>query len=177
MNIENFSFKLQQSWDELLPVLKKDSLKHFKKNTFKLEDSNFQNIPKKAGVYLFSIKPKNNFDLNFFKKQWIEDKTVNFPSIRKNISDYFIKDNWNVFYIGKSEKLQERILKHYNDSYKSSTYGLKLLERKWLVKIAEIRVSFYELSHNNSSKEVIQFIITNLEKELRKDLKPWVGKQ
>ena len=88
------------------------------------------------------------------------------------------KDDWFTFYIGKSENIHSRVKEHLIHSPKNSTYGLKLKERKTFLTKNEIKVGFWSLPDMPTvDKAIKQFIITNLERELRDSMLPWIGKQ
>ena len=85
---------------------------------------------------------------------------------------------WFSLYIGKGEKLKNRIDEHLNHPPTHATYGLKLSKREKFLDDHEIEIGFWHLPEMPGvSREIKQFIITNLESRLRDELKPWIGKQ
>lgn len=180
MDVKKFLEELSNNWDSLLPSLKQKALQDFnieKKINFK--EKKVEGIPNTFGVYLFKIEPAKDFDINKFNKHWKTNKTIKCPNIIKSNCNTKAKKSPFNLYLGKSEKLSSRIHEHCFHDKKKTTYGLKLAHRKELLK-SKITVSYFaldDISDYTENKEVLQFIITNLEKSLRKELKPWIGKQ
>lgn len=184
--IEKFIENVKNEWDKLLPELLKSAKKELEENVFEI-DFNYGVIPKLPeklgfGVYLFKIIPSKEFDSGEFLKNWkskyVPIKTPNISKSRFDAKD----DSRDVFdfYIGKSEKLDYRIKEHCFQDKNKTTYGLKLAHRNKLLKSAKFLVSYFEVKEpkiNKEDKDILQFIITNLEKELRREFNPWVGKQ
>ncbi len=154
-------------------------------NTKEIEfnkENKIEGIKNKFGVYFFEIKPKKNFDLADFEKNWkinIDEIPKYCPNLIKGKRDNIIYNKWNPFYIGKSEKLSDRINQHCFEKNKiCKTSSLKLKHRVDLINNAKFRVTYFQLENDmKANKHILQFIITNLENELRQKLNPWIGKK
>ena len=137
-------------------------------------------IQNSFGIYAFFIKPKvKNGTIQELEKIWNSEGFDKFPKIiKKRYSTENGLDGWYNFYIGKSEKLQRRIFEHCDHHAKHPTYGLKLKERKEFLNNNEIQIGYWLLPEMpDADKKIKQFIITNLERALREEMQPWVGKQ
>lgn len=184
--IENFLESTSTNWQKMLPSLLVKAQTELSENFCKVNfDKNFvHGLPDSLeyGIYLFRIKRKEGFCPIEFQKQW---KSTQLPRKVPSISlKRFEKrndvDKGFYFYIGKSEKLTSRIKEHCFLKTDSSTYSLKLKYQKYLLQFVDVYVSYFEITNKNIDdldKPIIQFIITNLEKELRERYNPWVGKQ
>jgi hypothetical protein len=137
-------------------------------------------IPNQFGLYVFYIKPKAKYlSIEMLEQDWINKEFSNYPKIiKKRFEANSENKEWIPFYIGKSEKVGKRISEHINHKKNHATYGLKLNDRIDFKLKNEIKVGYWLLSVNeNTPIEIKQFIITNFERELRKKLNPWIGKQ
>lgn len=141
---------------------------------------NVPDIPYQFGLYMFFIKPKKKYtSIEMLEKDWINIEFSNYPKIiKKRFASNIVNEDWIPFYLGKSEKVGERIGEHLNHHKRHATYGLKLNERIDFKLKNDIKVGYWVLPvDDKTSNEIKQFIITNFERELRKRLNPWVGKQ
>lgn len=158
----------------------KDSKQSFKNSQLIDFESGKITAPNSFGIYFIEIYPQKDFDFQVFEDNW-KSNIIKTPNIIKNRITDKSNEKWYPFYIGKSEKLYSRINEHCFHQANKTTYGLKLGCRTELLKQAQFRFSFYEVANrspeNVKLKSALQFIITNLEKELRDELKPWIGKQ
>lgn len=183
MNLDKSIENIENEWNKLLPLIKSDAIENLKKNLLTIDFKNRKIIGLsdnlKFGVYAFTITPNHSKDILNFDKEWLVDEPINKTPII-NFSRFNKKDINNKsfkLYIGKSEKLSSRIRQHCFQERNKTTYGLKLLNRNNLLKKVKIKVGYYELNVKNTNKHIIQFIITNLERELREEFNPWIGKQ
>lgn len=185
--LKDFIKNVNSNWEILKVELEKTILENFNRgiNTKKIifyPETKIETLANTFGIYFFEIKPKESFNLIEFQKNWkinTDDCPKYCPNLIKGTRDNIKIGEWNPFYIGKSEKLSDRINQHrYETNRISKTSGLKLNHRKKLIESADFRISFFEFQNlQKSDKHIIQFVITNLEKSLRTKLKPWVGKQ
>ncbi len=146
------------------------------------DENHKKEIKNQFGVYCFFIRLKTNKTLNKdkFEKEWNNEDFIKYPQIIKDRYNFSELNNKTFipFYIGKSEELGKRIFQHINHSPQITTYSLKLKEREFLKETLDIRVSWWKLPKiDTDDKSIKQFIITRIESQLRKELKPWVGKQ
>lgn len=188
MDLSDFLYQLNTNWKALLPNLIKEAKKAFEtKILIDFKNQSFLNlneVPNSFGIYLIEVFPKENFSGSDFLKNW-----KSYQGIDKikcpNISSSFntkenVKNKWNNFYIGKSENLKKRVNEHCFHELNCTTYSLKLKTRSELIETCNFSLAYYELKNIDpflNNKEIVQFVITNLERELRKEIKPWVGKQ
>jgi hypothetical protein len=141
---------------------------------------NIDHIPKQFGLYVFFIKPKEDYKyIEMIEKDWIDKEFSNYPKIIKKRFEANTKiEDWTPFYLGKSEKVGKRIWEHLNHHKNHATYGLKLNERNDFKSKNEIKVGFWLLPVDEKiPNEIKQFIITNFESKIREKLNPWIGKQ
>jgi len=161
------------------------------------EDESLEVVGKKQsanahGIYMFwadfsSLKKdsaKSSHDLfNEFSVDWDDweqsKKYDKFPKANKTRRGKLLTNNAQVditaipFYLGRSEKLKERIEEHYNFSGSESTYALKLNHRYKLLKGIKFKVAWLPL---NVDKDTY-FIVDKIESLLRDKLNPIIGKQ
>lgn len=177
--LEEFGLKVSKDWKGLN---KKAIILEIRRSfaiTKKLIYSDFD-IPNQFGIYAFFIKPNENYsDIESLEVAWNIKSFRKFPNVvKKRFSISESKDGWFPFYIGKSEKLGSRINEHLKHHSQHSTYGLKLKYRASFLKNNQIEVGYWCLPEmSDVSNEIKQFIITNLESQLREEMKPWIGKQ
>ena len=133
------------------------------------------------GIYIFYIKPTKIYNIKNLISDWNQKGYIKYPKVvkkrfskHKNIN---IKNEYP-FYIGKSEKLGNRIKEHITYEKTASTFSLKLKGRDFFDE-KNITFSYWKLPDelDNCTKEIKQFIITQIERELRNKLNPWIGKQ
>ncbi|MDD7914116.1 hypothetical protein H9I45_00800 [Polaribacter haliotis] len=144
-------------------------------------NEDYTTIENDFGVYVFFIKPHENFTNDSLLAAWREPSYSNYPKVAKTRFNSYKNININEvypFYIGKSEKLGSRITEHFTHKGTTSTYSLKLKDRTLFDK-NEITFAYWKLPKEleNHPKTLKQFIITELEKKLRNKLMPWIGKQ
>jgi translation elongation factor EF-G len=147
---------------------------------FNSETKKIEGIPNTFGIYLFQIKPKQDISWKEFEKLWKLDQKnlVKTPQLIIDKNKHNKAGEWHPLYIGKSEKLIDRISEHCYQGADKTTYSLKLSHRKSLLSNAEISYNYYSVgTEKEYNKAVLQFVITNLESEIRKEIKPWIGKQ
>ena len=154
----------------------------FNRNTNRV--SLLDQVPKKiCGVYYFELRFFETWPLNtgsefaeYWKKSLAEGNSskVNL----KNIPNKIEKQHWYPLYVGKREDLNSRITEHLNKPSNLNTYALRLSHRGKLLEDAEIRFFFQEVCEFNAVyQREIQYVLTSLESEIRKDRNPWIGKQ
>ena len=133
------------------------------------------------GIYFLEIK-KNNEYQSFdawskdFKKKWDNDKIIKTPKIAEGRlkmrpqSENIDSLEWIPFYIGKSEKIKDRVVQHLTKPIDSTTSALKLRGRKSLYGM-EFRLSVIEI---NTDK--YDLVMHKIEQILRNKYNPIVGK-
>lgn len=138
---------------------------------------------KTQGVYLFELnldsyileeKNRSTCIINF-ANDWTKKNKNSFYSstiIKKRLKLREGFDNqWLPLYIGKSKDLYRRIKEHIDLSPEKSTYAMKLKHRKNLEGV-EFRFTTLEFDVTN-----YDFIIPYVERSLREEYYPLVGKQ
>ena len=144
-------------------------------------------IPNTFGIYVFYLKRELIFeDYEKFSDLWNEDGYTYYPkAIKKNFGECKLVNGFIPFYVGKAEKINTRIKEHLTLEKNKTTYSLKLNERK-NIKREDFEVGYWSLDNEINGthfpdktieKQVKQIIITIIEQEIRKQLKPLVGKQ
>ncbi|WP_334125462.1 hypothetical protein [Empedobacter brevis] len=139
--------------------------------------------PNKKGIYFFEINLENLYPkvvkkktkVADFIKDWAKKKNDSFfsSSVVKKRSNLYkdFDEEWLPLYIGKSKKINSRIIEHIDLSPNKNTYAMKLRHRSSLIG-ATYRVSVIELDVIN-----YDFIAPHIERTLREKYKPIVGKQ
>lgn len=131
------------------------------------------------GIYLIEIK-NNGQHATFkdwiahFKSLWEDERFVgtHCPKlIKKRIEAHLELQKWMPLYIGTSENVGKRIKEHLYKELHQSTYALKLMARDNL-KQELFRLSTYPVKVDN-----YEAIMPRMERQLREDLKPLIGKQ
>lgn len=155
-----------------------NNLKSDKKS---IELENYNTISNQFGVYIFYLKPHIKFTLDSLINEWTESDYSKYPKVVKTRFNTYKNiniENFYPLYIGKAEKLGSRIKEHIEHRDHNSTYSLKLNGRDNFTK-ENISFCYWKLPEelNEHPKAIKQFIITELEKKLRQQLKPWIGKQ
>jgi len=138
---------------------------------------------KQQGVYLFEINldspnlvgSKRATRIINFAKDWSKKKNDSFFSssiIKKRLklrTDF--DEQWLPLYIGKNKDIYNRIKEHIDLSPGKKTYAMKLRHRPCLHGL-EFRVSTIEFDVTN-----YDFIVPHIERSLREEYNPIVGKQ
>lgn len=156
-------------------------LKHLHDNRFSIDDFSNQEV-ELPGVYAFFILPKEQTNVADFPILWDGDTTIKkYSKVVKKRFDERDKSMTSPYtlYVGKSEKIGGRLCEHIELDKDKSTYSLKLKGRRSLFQAYEITYAFYEFKELDKGvpKEIVQFVITNIERQLRDKMNPWVGKQ
>jgi len=135
------------------------------------------------GVYTFYINPKKPvIEFKDFNRLWetnsMNKKLVS-PKAIKTRYRPLIKDKSYCLYLGKSENLIKRIEQHIHQKTKPSTYGLKLSEHDRLHLNNTFEFSYFVIKENPQkiNEEALKYMLIALEKKLRVELSPLVGKQ
>lgn len=99
----------------------------------------------KKGIYLFEVNLDHLYSKSVYRKtkvkefakDWKKKKNDSFfsPSIIKSKQKKYeeFNDEWLPLYIGKSKKLNSRIIEHIDLSPKKNTYAMKLKHRPNLI--------------------------------------------
>lgn len=138
---------------------------------------------KQQGLYLFEINldspnlvgSKRATRIINFANDWSTKRIDSFFSssiIKKRLkirSDF--DEKWLPLYIGKNKDIYNRIKDHIDLSPEKKTYALKLKHRPYLDGL-EFRVSTIEFDIKN-----YDFIVPHIERSLREEYHPIVGKQ
>ena len=159
---------------------------------FKIDDidiNKFIDYKNKGGIYYLQIKFNNNFEtrtkksdiFKFLVSEWKQDDRKNTPNIiQKRQVKYKIEqlksNDWIPFYIGKSEKFENRMEEHFNKASKCKTYGLKLnCVKNDFFKGCSYRIKFMDMPHLTNHK--YYWVVENIESKLRNEIYPICGKQ
>ncbi|PHR49841.1 MAG: hypothetical protein COA32_01520 [Fluviicola sp.] len=147
---------------------------------FKLENC-LEVIPwddiKIQGLYLIEIKNDNSFDsfndwLMDFDNKWSVYNGMFTPTLKlKRIEAHNELKEWIPIYLGKSQKISDRLGGHLNLELDKKTYALKLTSRTNLVN------ETFRLSIINLDVEHYDIIAPLVESALRNRINPLVGKQ
>jgi hypothetical protein len=176
---KSFLTCLTKSWKKISSDLVTEAIESFENKIPILDFNNtkIDGIPANYGVYCFYINSqKKNIPTKNFIDFW--DNIKYSPNLNKTRFSLAEELDFQPIYIGKSENLKSRIHEHCFQIITSSTYGMKLSHRKNILTNYDIYVGYFDIKkEENFSKAAMQFIITNLESELRKTLNPWIGKQ
>lgn len=184
-DINDFIRNISTLWEPVKKSLTDKVVKEFenlhKEREFKIENEKeiiLNDILHTYGVYCFYIKFSEQITIDKFRELWDKDNIEYQPKVSLKRFTEIKKDDWSVLYVGKSENLNKRIHQHVNLPV-TSTFALKLRRRNNLNTIASYRLVWYALDgiEKESDKNIIQFILTNLESELRNSMKPIIGKQ
>ena len=111
----------------------------------------------------------------------IQDKNAlpNCPRFHKGNSNLdknknlLSKNQYIPFYLGKSAKIQERVLCHVDTTLDKTVYALKLRARNDMLKNIDFKLGYVQFDIPDNS----YFCKELIEKEVRKVLRPIVGKQ
>lgn len=151
------------------------------KDLLELTESLETEYKEKKGIYFFQIEndlKSKNFDEWYkdFEKRWVccnnkithTSKTVA-PRIKSHKGN---KIDWIPLYIGKAENLSKRVKEHLSNGAASTTYALKLKERKSCLKDYNFKLSVIDIDVENYDQ-----IVPIIENTLRDKYKPIIGKQ
>lgn len=180
MLIDTFLTKLHKSWESLkVDLISEAESSLFKKKVIKFSSPTSIPLKKQPGIYLFFIKAKRDLPFEEFVTLWKGSTPKAYSSkIKKSKLTVLKKGKWYPLYIGKSEKVLSRITEHCYQAAEKKTYGLKLRHRAEIIDVADFSVGSYELNITGSFKNYLfQFVMTNLERELRTKHQPLLGKQ
>ena len=156
-------------------INKLDVIKH------SISNVNYDAIKNDFGIYIFYIKPQKAYTLDTLQQDWEEKEYSKYPKVIKKRflkhGDIELRREYP-FYIGKSEAFAKRIKQHITHSGNTSTYSLKLKGRSFFNE-HNITFAYWRLPDQlkECTSEIKQFIITQIESELREKLNPWVGKK
>ncbi len=137
---------------------------------------------KQCGVYVFYARFRPEaFTKEDFEKLWHsseKEKTIRSPAFIKSRFKYKGKGKWHVIYVGKSEKVLNRLWEHVEHPEDTHTYSLKLRVHQALTSNSDLAYNYYSIGeYNKNNIAGIKFLIQNIESELRNTLSPWIGKQ
>jgi hypothetical protein len=168
LNIQEVNFQLEQNFTEIGSPLKE----------YKVSGLS----PKTWGVYVFYMKPSEAIDscedLNELWTTGIDNKPLTCPAVIKGNFKRVVADEWTKLYVGKSENLLGRISQHIYQKTAPSTFSLKLSAHDRFPSTTSFAFSYFTLARNPSGKkDALKCLLVTLEKHLRKELKPLIGKQ
>jgi hypothetical protein len=179
--MDELIIKLQKAWTDIEPRIVEEAVTKLKNevNAIDFTQEKIPETPNTYGIYLFQICLNHGTDIsefkNDFEQNWKIDKSPQIIVSRFKITE---TGTWYPLYIGKAEKLSNRIYEHCFQDKNKPTYGLKLKHRTELLDKVKIRYSYYKVADKeNPNKKAIQFVMTNLESAIRDKLNPWIGKQ
>jgi hypothetical protein len=142
-----------------------------------------ENIPKSYGIYLFwvNLQAWSN-DVDVLNNEWVAAKervkfAPRFNQARSKKTRLGAKnDAFLPFYLGKTEKLADRVKQHVFIKPESGTYALKLgAMRKYNKKFHELDFYISHLEFPFSKKTT--FLLEIIEAALREKLNPVIGRQ
>lgn len=175
IDLKKFDEKFTQIETEIQEIVNNldiDSIDPCKFKLSEYEKSELTSLKKKhQGIYIFYLCKKK---LSDFEKKWNASKIEKHsPKIIKDRIKEHTNTNkeWIPLYIGKSEKIKNRIEEHITKKKESTTSSMKLRERKMFDNdIFAVRVISLET-------EKYGIIAHYVESVLRKKIKPIVGKE
>jgi len=193
MNISKYAQPIQESCKNFIDENLDDIYKHLttEENKVKLNDFSKNDIDevladeKSWGIYAFFITPVEgqNFTYGQLEEHWKkmkeDKKTGEIPKTIKGRFEGKERDSIKsptCLYLGKSEELGKRIRQHIHSSVKG-TYALKISKHTKLHKIFTFKYSYVQIEPNGDFKDGMQCLLLTLEKRLREQLKPLIGKQ
>lgn len=179
-NISNYIQRLSADLKDI-KFDKENGIKFIVSN--ELESKNIFPYKKQKGVYLFELNldtnhltgTKRSTKIKNFAEAWSKKKNDSFFSssvIKKRLklrSDF--DEQWLPIYIGKNKDVYSRIKEHIDLSPIKNTYAMKLKHRTNLHGL-EFRVSIIEIDVFN-----YDFIVPHIERSLREEYHPLIGKQ
>ena len=151
-------------------------------------DNDFSVITEKSGLYCFWINlsdwHKNTNQpweelLELFSDEWLKpaENIKYFPKSNKGNIEKTLKDSdeseWIPLYIGKSEKVIDRVKQHVELAPEKKTYALKLNARAKQLEGAKIEITSLPLDVDKDN----YFLVGLIEYLIRKEMLPIVGKQ
>lgn len=136
-------------------------------------------VRKVPGIYLFFIHPKRDIPYEEFIQLWKGNTHKGHSSkIKKSKIKVLEKNKSYPLYIGKSEELLSRVSEHCFQPIDKTTYSLKLSHRQEIIEVADFSFGSYELNMKASfNNYLFQYVLVNLERELRSRHLPLIGKQ
>jgi len=152
------------------------------------EENDLSSITDGAGLYCFWIDlsgwHKNTNQpweelLGLFSDEWLKpaENIKYFPKSNKGNIEKTLKDSarsgWIPLYIGKSEKVIDRVKQHVELSPEKKTYALKLNARAKQLEGAKINITSLPLDVNKDN----YFLVGLVEYLIRQKMLPIVGKQ
>lgn len=186
-SIKNLNIKLE-------PIVKKMKSEIIKEKGWisfsinEIDSLNFEKYKNKSGVYFFQVRLKSGSEeqlesnniFEIIEKAWNEDERGAIPPIVKERfnearNKSLINGDWSFFYLGKSNELEKRVMEHLGVKGPISTSKLNLCKIKnRLLKNCEFRIKIKEL--NDFKKGEYYWVISKIERDLRKELNPICGK-
>ncbi|MFJ7913907.1 MULTISPECIES: hypothetical protein [unclassified Lysinibacillus] len=140
----------------------------------------------KLGLYVFSLRLKEEESIEGFKSDWQsfkqENPRLSMPAVRGNDSGshHYKKINRkdeirHILYIGKSENLSERLKSHIEYG-SDSTYCLRLKKFNEYVQKKKKRNKYeIDVCYIYSNEKNVSYILYPLERLLRKQFVPLLG--
>lgn len=188
MKLDKFLEKIQDACDKYIDVNLEDVLLELENNKTQIDkkfsEFRIDKINKKSwGIYVFYIEPRKTIstfeDLNNLWKTNEKDKRLHSPKAIKSRFQTMVVGNSICFYVGKSEDLKSRISQHIHQRTKYTTYGLKLSEHDRMHLDNTFSFSYFvvKTDPNSNLKDGMKCLIVTLERYLRSELKPLIGKQ
>ena len=139
-------------------------------------------ISKTWGIYVFYFVSNSNIDhYENLKNLWDTDKSekrLHCPAPIKHKFTRIDQKKEYCLYVGKSENLKGRIQQHVDQKTAFTTYGLKLSEHDRIHGDFTFYFSYYPLiSDPKINLDAYKSILVSLEKEMRANKLPYIGKQ
>lgn len=188
MKLDTLLSTIQISCDDYISQNIENIIIQLEKNK-KLLDDNFSEVKidkieqKSWGIYVFYINPKKVIstydDLNNLWETNLDDKRLHSPKVIKSKFKTLNIGQSTCFYVGKSENLKNRISQHIHQRTKYTTYGLKISEHNRLHSDNTFEYSYFVIRVNPDIKvkDAMKCLLVTLERHLREQLKPLIGKQ
>lgn len=188
MKIDNLLKTIQDTCNDFITQNLGNILTQLEQNKTSLDNkfSEFKidTIDKKSwGVYVFYINPQktiSTFDeLNSLWETDLSNKRLHSPRVIKSKFKTLGIGQSVCFYVGKSEDLSSRISQHIHQKTKYTTYGLKISEHNRLHSDNTFEFSYFVIKTNpaDNIKDAMKCLLVTLERHLRDELKPLIGKQ
>lgn len=180
MKLDPFLTELDKNWESIKPsLIAKSESELFRTTPISFNPPSTISIRKVPGIYLFFIEPTIDLTHAEFIERWRgKEKKGNSSKIKKTKLKILEKGKTYPLYIGKSEELLSRVSEHCFQPIDKTTYSLKMSHRAEIIEVAKFSFGVYELNMEGTFKNhLFQFVLVNLERELRNIYHPLIGKQ
>ncbi len=187
MNTEKYSKEIEKLTNTFLDNNLKSINTHLENNKINLRNEfskiNIKSVNAKSwGIYVFYIQSRIVIEtyeqLNNLWETNSKGEKLKSPKVIKSRFQSLLPKKDNCLYIGKSENIKKRIEQHIHQKTAPSTYGLKISEHNRLHLNTIFKFSYFILKENPKENiGALKHLLISLEKKLRTELRPLVGKQ